>query len=458
MPSRRTFLAHSVAGLCTVSAAADAAGGGSAPALSAPPTLPDLDFARREPFLDRDRAAHVLAAEGLDALVVGQATNVFHATNFYPLMDRMSFRLSALAVVPRDPKRPVAIVVPSFTYYYIEADDGLVPGVQPFVFTAPVGYRDPLQGAPDEAATPATFAIADAAALTPRERQRRAALAAAAPYAPDMTRALARACRDLGVERGRLGFDDAGVAALLATAAPQATALAADDTPRRLRFVRTPAEIRMMRIAAQNNVDAALATIRAARSLGSLAAVRQRFYAEAALRGNLGVFMVVDSVSSEAHDEKLVDGRAFMVDCVSHCRNFHGDYGRTVFLGEPPARMKRCVDGITAMWGELRPRLKPGVRFSAIRTQGAEILRSLGYDVPVLFNPHSVGLAHNDQPRTAPGGGPVDHVLEAGMILSVDCPLFETGNGGTAHFEDLVLITPSGGEPIHSTAPAAITV
>lgn len=468
MTTRRSFLTGAGLSLCAATASGagppTAAGeqrGARPTATSAArrPVPPDLKFATREPFLDRERASRVLAHERLDALVVGQATNVFHASNFYPLLDRMSFRLTTLAVIPRDPKRPVALIVPSFSFYYIHSDDGLVAGVQPFVFTSPVGYQDSRRTDDEPAAADARpYPIHDPKLVTSGEQRRRDALAAAAPYAPNMQWALTRACRELGLVEGRLGYDDAGLAPLLAQAAPRATALESEDTPRRLRLVRTPAEIRMMRIAAQSNVDAALATIALARELGSLAAIRQRFYAEAALRGNTGVFMVVDAVSSDAYDEPLRDGRSFMIDCVSHCRNFHGDYGRTIFVGEPTARMRRCTEAMAKGWDEIRPRLRPGVKFSEIRTLGQQTLAKLGYDVPVGFGPHSVGLAHNDQPRTAPGGGPVDHVLESGMILSIDCPLLETGNGGTAHLEDLVLVTPQGGEPIHDTGTPTYTI
>jgi Xaa-Pro aminopeptidase len=361
--------------------------------------------------------------------------------------------------VPRDPARPVALLIPASSYYYIQSDDGLLPGVQPFVVTGPAAGApsDTADGAP-RAADARTYPIADPADVTPREQRRRDALAAAAPYSPTMEHALRRALRDLRLLDGRLGYDASGLAPLLAAAAPSARTVEAEDTPRRLRFVRTPAEIRMMRIAAQANVDAALATIRAARSLGTLAAIRQRFYAEAALRGNVGVFMVVDAVSSDAYDEPLRDGRSFMIDCVSHCRNFHGDYGRTVFLGEPRGRMARTTAVMARAWDEVRPRLRPGLRFSEVRALGERTLKKLGHDAPIGFGPHSVGLAHSDQPRTAPGGGPVDHVIEAGMILSVDVPLLETGTGGTAHLEDLVLVTPTGAEPIHDTGSPVYVV
>lgn len=451
MPTRRSFVQTVATATLAVPVLAEADTRSIAAKMKSP-ALPDVSFSLREPFVHRERAAAIMKAEGLDALVVGGGRNVFYATNFFPLLERMSFAATALAVIPRDPRRPVGLVIPSFSYYYIQADEGLVPGVQPFVFTSPVGYRDSPRGDGEPpSADPLMYRIHDARNLSERERHRRAATDAAAPYTANMERALAVALRELGITSGRIGHDDPSIPALLARALPAASAVAAEDTLRRVRLVRTAPEIRMMRIAAQNNVDAALATMRVARELGTLRTVRQRFYSEAALRGNNGVFMVVNAVSSEAYDEPLKDGQSFMIDCVSHCRNFHGDFGRTVFMGEPPKRIRSCTDTMSKVWAELQARMRPGMRFSQIRELGQTTLAALGSDVPMIFNPHSVGLAHNDQPRLAADGSAQDHVLEENMILSIDCVLAEVGGGGTAHLEDLVLITPTGTQPIHTT-------
>lgn len=168
--------------------------------------------------------------------------------------------------------------------------------------------------------------------------------------------------------------------------------------------------------------------------------------------------MVVNGSSSEAYDEPLRDGSAFLIDCVSHLRNFHGDYGRTVFVGEPTKRMRACTNAMSTVWTAMQPLIRPGLRFSEIRQMGASLLAQFGLDAPVVFSPHSVGLAHTDQPRSALGGGPVDLTVEENMILSIDCPLFETGAGGTAHLEDLVRITPQGAVPIHDTGSPTFTI
>lgn len=417
--------------------------------------LPDIGFSRSEPFLDRERARRILEAQGLDALVLVEGRNVFHATQFFPLLERMSLKGSTLAVIPKDPNRPVALVIPAFSYYYIQSDDGLVPGVVPYVFTSPTNAES------SEQETTATFPLMyrlDGGEVPMREQRRRAAIEAAAPYSASMERALAKALRDLGADRGRVGYDDPLALPTLSRAAPAVTPISTEDTPRWIRLVRTPAEIRMMTLASKANIEAAQATLAVARDLGSMRAIRQRFFAEAALRGNLGVFMVVNGSSSEAYDEPLRDGSAFLIDCVSHLRNFHGDYGRTVFVGEPTKRMRACTNAMSTVWTAMQPLIRPGLRFSEIRQMGASLLAQFGLDAPVVFSPHSVGLAHTDQPRSALGGGPVDLTVEENMILSIDCPLFETGAGGTAHLEDLVRITPQGAVPIHDTGSPTFTI
>jgi Xaa-Pro aminopeptidase len=129
-----------------------------------------------------------------------------------------------------------------------------------------------------------------------------------------------------------------------------------------------------------------------------------------------------------------------------------------VFIGEPTARMRRCTDVMASTWGELQGLIRPGLRFSQVRELGAATLAKFGVDVPVTFSPHSVGLAHTDHPRLNADGSRADVVIEENMILSIDCPLFETGQGGTAHLEDLVLVTATGAVPIHDTGTPTYTV
>jgi Xaa-Pro aminopeptidase len=49
-------------------------------------------------------------------------------------------------------------------------------------------------------------------------------------------------------------------------------------------------------------------------------------------------------------------------------------------------------------------------------------------------------------------------VLEEGTVFSVDCPVLESGLGGTIHLEDLMLIRRDGAEPQHTIPESVIVV
>jgi Xaa-Pro aminopeptidase len=291
--------------------------------------------------------------------------------------------------------------------------------------------------------------------LEAREQARQGAVQAALslqPMSADRDFALVRALRDLGLDRGRLALDDAALGGDLAATGLAVTLVPAAQTMSRLRLVKSPREIELMRIAASANGEAAMAAAQALREGATLREFRTLVFAEAARRGNRGVFMVIDGVGAEGADATLREGQALMFDAVSEGAGYHGDFARTLFVGEPAATMKQVTAAIELGWAAVREALRPGLRYSEITTIGREAVRRAGYDFFILFQPHSCGLYHSD----ATGLG--DVVLEPGMVLSVDCPVMEAGIGGTAHLEDLMLITRDGAEPLHGVPGPILTV
>ncbi len=238
----------------------------------------DVAALRGQPLLDRERAAFFMRREGLDGIVCARATNIFHVTSHWPLLDRMGASGSAFAIVPADPRAPVALVMGQFSHYYGVSDDGLPPGVQPFLYTGPLGHGSDVAD-PDhepEAAPARMFRVIDPAALQPRELARRAASVAAAPYSAGPASAMRRALQALDLGAATLGADDGLAADAIGLAAPAAQTVRGEDTLRRSRRVKTPAEVRIMRLVAQANADAALAAAHAARQLGTARALRLR--------------------------------------------------------------------------------------------------------------------------------------------------------------------------------------
>ncbi|MDX1517105.1 MAG: M24 family metallopeptidase [Woeseiaceae bacterium] len=412
----------------------------------------DLPAPLHGPRMNFAQAAKVMSELELDALVLGVGCNVQHATGLRPVISRMGFPPVAFAVVSLDPEQPVTIVAPTFTYYYTLSDVHADSTVPAFVYGTP---RDE---------DPAALTMFDDRGEAPVDALEKRRVAATLDAFQDGGRhrtasaALRAALAGLASGRCRIAVDHTRAEMLVAEAAPDAVVIDADDPLRRIRPVKSAIEIELMRHASAGNIAAAHEALEIARDGASYRHLRAAFFAAAARRGQRGVFMVVDRSSDEQFDAPFRDGQAFLIDCVSEYQGYHGDYGRTVFVGEPRASMKKATRAIADAWDLVREQLRPGLRFSEIEAMGQRALKQSGRRYRVPFRPHSVGLYHTDHVGTSGLAEPVDVVLEPGMIVSVDCPLLESGVGGSAHLEDLMLVTADGSVPIHATGEPVITV
>ncbi len=462
----------------TVRGAGGAAASASAAAATAPDVSPpDPSFLREGPLVNLARARTLMTAAGIDALVLTHPANVFHVTGHWPQLDRMGLANTAIAILPRDAARPPALIMHAFLHYYTHSDETPAGERLVFTYTQPAPPRAAaagtaaqpttqpatmaaLTGNEPEAAAPSTYPALDESLVTPREIGRRVAAARVRSNSAGPDWALAKALRELKLDAATLGVDDFDLAEMIGQRGLAARCVPGENTLRRVRLVKSPRELQLMRIAARNNLEAAMVAAQRARAAGTTRALRADFFAEAARRGNSPVFMVVDGSSSEVMDAPLREGQVFSIDCVSSCRFYHGDFARTIFVGEPSARMKRVTDLTFQAWRDIQGSLRAGLRFADVQRIGRESLRRQGADFNISFTPHSVGLFHTDHPyptvrdpRALEG-----LVLEEGMILSVDCPLGAVGAGGSSHLEDLSLIRQDGAEPIHAVPANVIIV
>lgn len=429
-------------------------------AKAAPSPLLTVDAPVLGPRMNRARAIEVMDVLGLDALILGSGINVYHATGYWPLTDRMGHAPSTLAIVTRSDVQPLSVVLSSFTYYYQLADVHRTQDYPAYIYTGPTGQMDD-NGEP-VAAPVMVFRDRNEVPLDPVESHR-ASLAYAAEQDvgawAEAKYAMAKALKDVGLSKATIAVDHPNVQRLLEDAAPNASLVDADTALRRIRPIKSDIEIALMRQSSLANTEAALAAVQTVRAGATYREFRSTFYAEAARRGNRGVFLVVDRVSSDLYDAPFEDGQAFLIDAVSENQGYHGDYGRTVFIGEPAKAMKKATDAMGQAWTEVQHQLRPGMRFSEIIALGQSTLKKMGVNYTVSFTPHSVGLYHTDHVGMAGAAAfREDPVLEKGMIISVDCPLLEAGVGGSAHLEDLILITEDGSEPIHDIGNQTILV
>ncbi len=429
-----------------------------------------VELLRHGPLMNLERAYQVMAEEELDGLILTRPVNLYHLTGY---LDHVAIRHdapAAFALLARDERQAPGIVMSQFLYYYSFVDSHYDYPLNAYLFTGWDGKiaagkaGTGLSGEEPPARPP--FVFDDRGELPQRdfETYRVHALNAALakqPASANAEWALVRAVRDMGLHKGRIAVDHSVIAGIYEAADFAAATVDADHAIRRIRTIKSPREIELMRIAAQLNADAALAAVQQVRAGATHKELRASFFAEAARRGNAPLFLQIDTVTSEIYDAELKDGEAFAIDAVSLGFHYFGDYGRTIFVGEPSRSMKRATDAISFGWDAVRERLKPGLRYSEIREIGRTAMKKAGFDYDVAVSPHSVGLAHSDDPgRCGPGAYWVkgDTVLEENMVISVDMPVRHAGIGGSAHLEDLTLITKDGGVQINDIGDRIVMV
>ena len=373
-------------------------------------------------FLNRERASAILRQAGLDGVLLTQPINVYYATSKIQVIERFSHLPQSAAILPADPGRPIALIASGFDSYFGGTDHGLPDDVQLY----PIGGGH-IVGPP-------VFPILGEQPLPERELRRRRVLDNL-HFHPSFAAAISAAAKDLGLKEDELATDR-----------PDG---AAQDLMLHIRAVKTPDELALMRTA---SVGTHAAVLEGARTGGNtLRGLRQAIFTGMTARGLTPIYGNVDGVVDETYDEDLAEGQCVMLDFVAHLGFYQSDIGRTLFIGEAPCEAMQAARAIETVWEELRQEVRPGVRASWLHDRGAELLAKMAPNLRSAFNPHLVGLQHWDQPRQSLDGQKLDLVLEAGMVLSFDCPLLGTGIGGSIHMEDLILITADGGEALHPT-------
>lgn len=405
-------------------------------------------------------AAAVMERWGLDAIVIGQPVNVFHMLGHWPQIARTRIGQppGTFAILARSqPDRPL-LVTSRFLHFYTYADGRAAAPQDVWLYDdlsdgEDLGQNGDFPLCPDKGAAPLSGMEAHRFATSASALKLRAAYRHAGG-------ALVAALRECGTWGGRIGWDVPLVDSLLQRHGHGGASVDADNALREIRLIKSSLELALMARAARANVEALQAVAQGVRAGASYRDLHALFRAEAAARGNSAVFLNVDRSSSESSPYRIADGQALFLDAVSHFQHYHGDFARTVFVGEPTRAAARAADAAGFAWQAVREALKPGLRFSDITRIGQDALKRGGHDVMIGFGPHSCGLAHTDEPGEDAGGfwRKPDIMLREGMVISVDCPVLDSGFGGSAHCEDLVLITSDGCETIHTSPPAVIIV
>lgn len=262
--------------------------------------------------------------------------------------------------------------------------------------------------------------------------------------------------RKLGLERSRIGIELAFLPAdaflALKDELPGATFAEALLPLERLRAVKTPGELTLLREASEKVVDSILAVI-AGHGPGST----KRQLVEALKREEVARGMSFDYcliTAGPGHnrapsDQVWRDGDVLSIDSGGNYKGYIGDVCRMGILGNPDAELVDLLAEIDAIQMAARQPVKAGARGGDIFPAAlAHLDRSRHRDY-THFTAHGMGLIAHEAPRlTGTGFVPYpgydeDRPLVAGMVISIETTMLHPTRG-YIKLEDTVAVTDAG--------------
>jgi Xaa-Pro dipeptidase len=254
-----------------------------------------------------------------------------------------------------------------------------------------------------------------------------------------------------GLARGRVGIEldylPAGDFAALTALLPQARFEPAQALLARLRQLKTPEEIdilrRLSRIADKAITDA-FGAVRAGMTEMDLAAALTRGVYE----GGAEYFKLMIVATGERSvfpnvgptQRVLQRGDICRVEIFPIIAGYHAGVCRTAMVQAPPREAERIWANLVACKYMLLDAIKPGASTRAIYDLYMKKVGELGLP-PISFVGHGIGLHLHEDPYLGPTE---DQKLEPGMVLGIEPLIYETGFGYGMQNKDMVLVTDTG--------------
>ena len=305
-------------------------------------------------------------------------------------------------------------------------------------------------------------------------------LGSIATQAEGLREPLFKSIRELGLERGRVGYESpaqsepvshtalytlgAYLPALLGDCAPDATLAMADEVMVRLRAVQTPFEIDRVRRACERAEEAyrmgesrlesgrmetdAAADFRPPLIAAGADGIHRAggfVHVMAGPRSAMATtaFLISRSVEIPLHGFALVQVNSYIDGAFT-------DITRTYWMGEAGDAQRALYEAVFAAREAALAAIRPGARAADVDRAARDTLADRGFgDLYTTPTGHGVGFAVNDKdarPRLHPKS---PDVLEAGMVFNVEPGLYKPGEFGLRHC-DMVAVTETGHEVLTS--------
>jgi Xaa-Pro aminopeptidase len=263
------------------------------------------------------------------------------------------------------------------------------------------------------------------------------------------------AIRSVGVAGKSLMNSD--LYAALQSTLPGAQWLDVDQRVCMLRAVKTPAEIEVIRYAyacAQAAMEAAIDTVRAGVTEREVAAAADIAMRQMGAEGVAFDTVVVSgprltrAILGRSTFRTIEDGDLVVITIAPRYEGYHAAIARPIFVGQQNPEIRRAFEVAHQAQLACIDALKPGVEGRAIDQLGRQRVGEGGFGEYYLYTGvHSVGVIEFEPPIFS-SHNPT--VLQPGMVVSIDIPMFNAPWGGL-RIEDGFVMTETGAERLHHT-------
>jgi len=277
-------------------------------------------------------------------------------------------------------------------------------------------------------------------------------------FTDDPMAALAGLLTDLGAARGRVGIEfaylPAGDAERLRALLPQAALVPADALFDRLRQIKTPAEIDLLRRLSRISDNAIRASFDAVSpgdtEMDMAAALTRSVYEQGAEHFKL--MIVATGPRSELPnvgptERRLQPDDICRVEIFSIIGGYHAGVCRTAAVSRRPAEAERIWANLVECKYLVLDAIRPGASARAVYELFLGKFGELGLP-PISFVGHGIGLHLHEEPYL---GKYDDYEIEAGMVLGVEPLVYRTGLGFGLQLKDMVCVTDAGAELLSDT-------
>lgn len=222
-----------------------------------------------------------------------------------------------------------------------------------------------------------------------------------------------------------------------------------------LRAQKTPAELEVIRYAyriAEIGLQAALDAIEPGVTEREVAAAVESAMRLAGAEGTgidtmIGAGPNARPLMCRSTFRKIEENDLVQVTVAPRYEGYHAAIGRPVFVGKPDERAMEALEAAICAQKACALAMAPGVEGRLAEAEARQIMEEAGYGENFLYSGiHSVGVVEFEPPIFGPTR---PDLIQPGMVLSIDIPVFNTAWGGF-RIEDGYYITDNGAELLNT--------